>query len=241
MHEQIALLVKLQAVDKTLYEAEQELLSIPVRLEELAEKEAALASTLAELESQLEEVAARRKALETENDSIRSRLRRAENRLMGAKSTKEYQAANAEIGEAKDAIKSNDDTLIELMEKQEGLAAQVESQKALSAEFDQAAGEERKTLGKRQSKLEKEIAGMENSRKGLTNGVEDPLMSQYDFIRQRRQGVALAPVSLGTCLVCHMDIPPQQFNELQRMDKVMTCPSCSRLIYWADADEFANL
>lgn len=241
MHEQIALLVKLQAVDKTLYEAEQELLSIPVRLDELAEKEAALAQSLAELESQLEEVSTRRKALETENESIRARLRRADNRLMAAKSTKEFQAANAEIGEAKDAIKSNEDTLIELMEKQEGLASQVETQKKLSAEFQDAATDERKSLGQRKTKLEKEIEAMQGSRKGLTKGVEGPLMSQYDFIRQRRQGVALAPVSLGTCLVCHMDIPPQQFNELQRMDKVMTCPSCNRLIYWADADEFANL
>jgi predicted nucleic acid-binding Zn-ribbon protein len=241
LYKQIALLVKLQAVDKTLYEAEQELLAIPERLTELADREAVLAQTLSELEAQLEDVAGRRKALETENDSIRSRLRRAENRLMAAKSTKEYQAANAEIGEAKDAIKSNDDTLIEFMEKQDGLTTQVKQQKELSSEFDKQAGQERKKLAERQAHLEKAIASMQGDREGLTDGVDSSLLSQYDFIRQRRQGVALAPVSTGTCLACHMDIPPQQFNELQRMDKVMICPSCSRLIYWADADEFSDL
>jgi predicted nucleic acid-binding Zn-ribbon protein len=60
----------------------------------------------------LDEVTKRRKEMEAENEKIRTRLRRAENRLMGSKSQKEYRAANAEIDEGKDALKSNDDVLV---------------------------------------------------------------------------------------------------------------------------------
>jgi predicted nucleic acid-binding Zn-ribbon protein len=34
------------------------------------------------------------------------------------------------------------------------------------------------------------------------------------------------------CDGCHMSIPPQLYNELQKSNELITCPSCSRIIYW---------
>ena len=53
--------------------------------------------------------------------------------------------------------------------------------------------------------------------------------------------MAVAPVSDGSCGACNMRLPPQQFNELQRMDQMMSCPSCRRMMYWADGEPFADL
>jgi hypothetical protein len=47
-----------------------------------------------------------------------------------------------------------------------------------------------------------------------------------------RRGLALAPVSNGTCRGCNMNIPPQLFNVLQRGTTIETCPYCHRIIYW---------
>ncbi len=241
MIEQLRLLVKLQAVDKILHDLEQEQQQIPARLGELAQAEDALKTQLAAVQAELETVAARRKELEQEADNVRARQRRAENRLMGAKSQREYRAANAEIDEAKDAIKSLDDVLVGVMEQQEALEARVA---ALGGELEAVSAQaeaDRKELGERLSKVDSEVKRLSGKRGGLCDGVDGKLMGQYDFIRGKRQGVALAPVTDGTCGACHMQLPPQQFNELQRMDKIMTCPTCSRLIYWADAEPFADL
>jgi hypothetical protein len=239
--DQLRLLVRLQKVDKVLFDLQAERDQIPLRLAELDQKEERLNHALAEAEAALEELTQRRKEVEEEADKVRARLRRAENRLMNASSQREYRAANAEIEEAKDALKGLDDMLVDLMERQEAQQAQLTAaQQQQEANASEAAAE-RKSLEGRAKAADKEIAKLVKDRGGLCEGVDSQLMDQYDFIRERRQGVALAPVSQGTCLACHMQLPPQQFNELQRLDKVMSCPSCRRIIYWQDAEPFESL
>jgi predicted nucleic acid-binding Zn-ribbon protein len=236
--EQLQLLVRLQVVDKVLFDLQSECDAIPGRLAEMNLEEERLDAVLAKVQAELDEVIKRRKALEGENETIRTRLRKAENRLMGSKSQKEYRAASAEIDEGKDALKSNDDALIELMERQEALEASKGKAEAELNEFQAGAKEERAKLEARNKEADAEIKRLSKDRTGLCQGIERKLMDQYDFIRNRRQGLALAGVSQGTCLVCRMQLPPQQFNELQRGDKLMICPSCSRIIYWADSEDF---
>jgi len=36
----------------------------------------------------------------------------------------------------------------------------------------------------------------------------------------------------GTCLGCHMNLPPQFFNELQRARDIRLCPNCHRILFW---------
>jgi predicted nucleic acid-binding Zn-ribbon protein len=124
------------------------------------------------------------------------------------------------------------------MERQEALDAQKNRADEALKEFQATAKKERAKLEKRVKEADKEIKRLTKDRSGLCGGIEAKLMDQYDFIRARRQGLALAGVSEGTCLICRMQLPPQQFNELQREDKLMSCPSCSRIIYWADSDHF---
>jgi hypothetical protein len=44
--------------------------------------------------------------------------------------------------------------------------------------------------------------------------------------------MAVAPVQQAICMGCHMNIPAQLFNELQRFDELRFCPHCHRIIYW---------
>ena len=41
----------------------------------------------------------------------------------------------------------------------------------------------------------------------------------------------------GICLGCHINLPPQMFNELQRYREVRQCPSCHRIVFWRMASE----
>jgi len=239
--EQLRLLVKLQTVDKTAYELEQELGRIPTRLAELDQAEQALRSEQGLIQAELDQAAKIRKELERRAEELRARQRKAESRLMGAKTQKEYQAATAEIDEAKDSIKETDDLLIEAMERHEALAAKAGALGEKLAAAVAGAEDERANLAQRKAHLDGQLQQLQSQRKTMTCGVDAQLLSEYDFIRPRRQGVAVAPVSGGSCGVCHMNMPPQQYNELQRMDKIMRCSSCQRLVYWADSDQFNDL
>lgn len=241
MIEQLRLLVKLQAVDKSAYEVEQELNQIPTQLSEMEESQRIVGNELSLAQEELEQAAKIRGELEARAEELKNRQRKAENRLMGSKTQKEYQAANAEIDEAKDSLKETEDLLIEAMERFEALDARA---KEIQGQLDSLIASDskiRKNLEQRQKALTKEIDTLNKQRAGMLEGIEVQLMNEYDFVRQRRQGVAVAPVSNGSCGCCHMNLPPQQYNELQRMDKVMRCPSCRRLMYWADAEQFSDL
>jgi uncharacterized protein len=238
--DQLRLLVKLQILDKTLFDLGQDKETIPGRLADINRVEETLQTKLDKNQAQLDEVLAVRRGLDESGDSIRSRLRKTENRLMGAKTTREYQAANAEIDDNKDMLRDNEDQLLEVMERQEGLEAVVGKLSQKLEKVSAESKEERETLEKRYHDTETEINRLDKKRNKIVGAVDPSLLGEYDFIRQRRDGLALSPVTAGTCGVCHMGIPPQQYNELQRMDKIMHCPSCRRLIYWADAEEFAD-
>ncbi|MBI5521668.1 MAG: hypothetical protein HY910_03490 [Desulfarculus sp.] len=241
MLEQIRLLVKLQVIDKVLFQLIQEQDEMPGKLAGLSLEEDRLTQALAVAQGELDSVRGQRKGLETDMETIRARVRKAETRLMATKTQREYRAATAEIEEGKDALKGNDDVLLELMERQENLESQVKRlSEQLAVASAQVAGQ-RQELTSRAQELSTLIQGMTKDRTVLASQVEQSLISEYDFIRKARQGVALSPVKNGTCGVCHIDITPQQFNELQRVDKIMSCPSCKRLIYWADAEALADL
>lgn len=237
MLEQLKLLVKLQKLDKTLYDLTQELEAIPQRLEELSQAEEVLTSNLEQNQAVLSEIENKRKLMETENDQIQARVRKAETRLMSSKNQREYRAATAEIQEGKETVKGNEEALLSLMEDQEALKAQIADIEGRLKTVTADAEEQKELLSKRSAEVQAQVDKLSKKRGGLTKGIDFDLLDRYDFIRENRQGVALAPVSKGVCGVCHMRIPPQQFNELQRMDRIMDCPSCRRLIYWADAEK----
>jgi hypothetical protein len=69
------------------------------------------------------------------------------------------------------------------------------------------------------------------------------MFKRYEFIRQRRNGTAIAPVREGVCLGCNMNVLPQQFIDLQKGEEILQCPHCQRILYWLDGlqgEEAAN-
>jgi len=239
--EQIRFLIKLQAVDKTLFGLTQEQESIPLRLSELNLELNQLGEALETAKLELIQVADRQRELEISMEIARQRIRKGESRLMSSKTQREYKAATAEIEDARDIVKDKEDLLLELMERHEILQLEVKSINSQHITASAQVENQRRELSQRAHKIKRLVRKLSNERKELAKVVESTLLREYDFIRKRKHGIALAPVSNGTCLACHMDIPLQQFNELQRLDKIMVCQSCKRLLYWADAKPLADL
>lgn len=236
MLNQISLLIKLQAVDKTAFDLEKELKEIPGRLQELSDSEAKAREELNQLSQELESVRGLRKDLEHQNDTVKSRLRKAETKLMGSKNQKEHRAATAELEDGRDIIRANDDQLLQLMEKEQPLEQKVSLLKEDVEQQTKKLEEAREQLEARKTEAEKILAEINNGRDEVEKQIPAAVLREYNFIRSRRQGIALSPISKANCGICHMQISPQQFNELQRSDKLMHCPSCKRIIYWADAE-----
>ena len=65
-------------------------------------------------------------------------------------------------------------------------------------------------------------------------------MKRYDFLLEKCGNIAIAAVQNGICQVCHLNIPPQKFIEVQRDEAIHTCPHCQRFVYWAESEAYLN-
>ena len=69
-------------------------------------------------------------------------------------------------------------------------------------------------------------------RQSLIDTVDAELRRRYEMILSRRGGLAVVPVRDGTCQGCRMRVPPQLYNQIQRNDQIILCPSCQRMLHW---------
>jgi len=156
---------------------------------------------------------------------------------MEIKSNIEYKAMLKEIAFKEDQRDQCETRMLQLMEL-------LEERKRLLAEAETLLQERQALLGQRATEvaaavkvLEKRLAVLEEQRKGLRKGIPAPLLKRYEFIRQRRNGTAIAPVQDGVCFGCHMNILPQQFIDLQKGEEILQCPHCQRILYWLEEAE----
>jgi len=164
-------------------------------------------------------------------------IKKSRGRLMEIKSNIEYKAMLKEIAFKEDQRDHCETRMLELMEH-------LEERKRLLEEAETLIQERQAILARRAAEvatavksLEQRLTGLEEQRKKLRKGVPAPLLKRYEFIRQRRNGTAIAPVQDGVCFGCHMNILPQQFIDLQKGEEILQCPHCQRILYWAEEEE----
>ncbi len=232
MREEIANLIKLQEIDLKILEIERRKSELPDSLKQAEETLAKKKDQFEELSRRLEEVALKRKTEEEELEEEYQRLRKTQTRLMQIRGSREYQALLREIEEIKKANKQREENLLKLMEEQESLKKEEETLRQEIEELEKRVAEERAHYEAQCQRLDEEKAGYLKEREFLAKAVPQNLLSRYEFIRERRGGLAIVAVENGTCEGCHMHIPPQLFNELQRDDRYYECPLCRRLIYY---------
>ncbi len=172
------------------------------------------------------------RGIEAQLEDLRARMVRQKTRLGEVKTNKEYQAIQKEIEDTKKEVSKNEDGALELIEKLELLVREV-------AELDTDLAEKRAVLEKQRAVLEREggqfqarLDRLENIRQKVRERVNPDLLKKTDFLFTKQAGIAVSSVENGVCNVCHMNIPPQKFIELQRDEDILQCPHCHRFLFW---------
>jgi predicted nucleic acid-binding Zn-ribbon protein len=233
MRAKIQTLVRLQTSEIEIHRLEQVLAAAPRRFEELTAERQALAEAVQAAEDQVADLNKRYRELEREARQQQDRAAKRAVRLNEVKTNKEYQATLKEIDDIRAGISTIEDEMLGLLEIIE------------AAEADLA--EKRETFACRKEDLAVEAAAVEQAmaddrrridaacadREHLARQVAPELMAIYLKAQaQQRDGKAVAGVLNAVCQGCHMNIPPQLYNELQRQDDLKICPLCQRIIFW---------
>lgn len=234
-------LVDVQEIDRAIQEVTQTMQKLP---DDLQASETALEELKAEHDTQIQELEnlkSQRRETEAEMGEMEDGIKKSRQRLMEIKSNIEYKAMLKEIAFKEDQRDQRETSILELMELLEGQKNLVAGQERQMQELEQDLEKQRREVALQMERLQQELAGLEEQRKKLRKAVPAQFLKRYEFIRQRRNGTAIAPVRGGVCMGCHMNILPQQFIDLQKGMEILQCPHCQRILYWAgeEAEEEA--
>ncbi len=240
MRAQIEALAALQRVDQSLRDNTQALQAGESRVAALEEAVNGHTSAVTAIEVELAGLATRQRDLEGRLAAAESKMKDRRMRISRIRNDKELGLAKREVELLKDESEGLETELIAVLEQVDAASKRLEAARTelagLSSARDTEAGQLRDTIGALGAAIERD----RGRRDELVGAVDGDLRRRYEMIFSRRGGVAVVAVRGGTCQGCHMHVPPQLFNQIQRNEQLILCPNCQRMLFWQPEGDEAS-
>lgn len=230
--EQIEQLVVLQKVDSEMITLERILEEAPKQLRSLQEKQAYLKQQQAVIQEKVEVLMEQKSRLEGEIESDTQKVKKSKNKLMMVENTKEYHAMMREMDTMEKMNRSREEERANLLADLSDLDGRKEALQGDIDSLEETITAQQSTLDQELAEKRARIAILEKEKKKASEAVPAPILTRYNFIRDRIPNPVIVPVSEGVCLGCHVVIPPQAFIDLQKGEQILSCPNCLRIIFW---------
>ncbi|MBC2705510.1 C4-type zinc ribbon domain-containing protein [Desulfobacula sp.] len=228
----IKTLVKLQ-------EAETQIVRLKSVLEKVKKEKEKLSGQLKQFGNALEEnkenLLSDRTAckdIEREIQVVDDRIIKSNEKLRMVKTNKEYQLFLREVDDNKKRKDALETELLEYLDEKEKTEAIVqESEKEYHLLKDQIEGEQ-KDIEKKSTDDRELLDEYLTRQKEIGKNLDPSLMTRFVKISKMNKGSAVVNVKNEVCMGCFMNIPPQLYIEVQRGNSLISCPQCSRILYY---------
>lgn len=227
----MSILVRLQGLDLEIIKLNEKKEQLPQRLKELEKNMSAHDSGINELNERFIDLRTRKSEIEDELELESERLKKSQKKMSAVTNSREYGALQKEIDDIKTANKRREEELLGIEEELIHLTEKTEKLKSEQETLQKEVTAERKSMQQSIDDVESQIKDLEDEKQEVSSKVRPDLLVKYKFLSSKRDGVVVAAVTNGVCSACNMNIPPQIYNELLRSEKIMSCPSCQRLVY----------
>ena len=234
MKEGLLQLLKLQEVDKKLFELEEAKEKYPAEIDLRRSRIAKARSGLADLETQSAEFEKQQRHCEREIESGKATLREREERFAVVTTNKEYDSLQLEIEICKQTIAEQETLLIKALEGLEQIQGQIAEEQSAFEEVREVEQERidelEDQLGTMQDQIDEVATRRQVVAKGI-EGIDAQLMRTYERKKGRR-GIRVAAVRKGACGACYHQMPAQVRNEVRLGNRVIYCESCGTIMVW---------
>jgi len=234
LQEKVALLKGLQELDIEISTYRARIEELPNIISSLEKELTTLKELINGLQEQVRELEIEHKVRELKLKEEEESIKRAEEKLLVVKTNKEYEAALKEITDHRKKNSTQEDYLLSLMEKLDTLKQEIEENNQLLTEKISENTEQVKSLNAEKDDISQKMGGKQEERKILAERLTRDELRRYELMITRTHGPVVVRVEKGVCSGCHMNLPPQLFNELMRDRDLKICPNCSRMIYFQD-------
>ena len=230
-------LIELQDIDSEMKRLEARKRDLPEEKERMKEALARVEDDLDQTKAKIDELNQAHRAKEQEMKNGVDGVKKAKSRLLEVKTNKEYEATLKEIESLEKKNGVVEDEIIRLLDEVDQASTALKTK-------EETLRESRADYEKRLLAVEGEIGSIDAVFEGVVakdrsirENIDPDILRKYDLIRQRRNGNAVVPAWKEICGGCHVNMPPQLYIELQKYERVITCPNCNRIIYWENRKE----
>lgn len=232
MKAELSKLIELQKTDSNLRRLKQALETAEERRAAIEQEFEQHAFSIREIQRKRDELHATRANLEKHIAENKTYLERAERNLKHAQNAKEYETAMRETDALQKQIAAFETQVIETMEQVEGvekeLGERADEINSHDSKRDAALSEFDTLLAADKAEFDRETA----HREAAFATLPERLAHVYNRLAQRsRDGIAVAEVVNGSCSACFMSLRPQVQLEVKKGDEIITCESCTRILY----------
>lgn len=234
---QLSILIALQEVESEIDKINQRIASLNDEAATLGQAAAEHEAQMAEQQEILDRLKKDYRELDSESKDNISQIEKSNIKLRSIKTNKEYQATLKEIEEIRKRNSGVEDRMLELLDKIESQTGAIKQKETQLAEFVRDCDRENDGIAERIREQEQACKQLGEKRIQIQTNVEPAVLKILEDVKTKVRGLPVAPVEQAVCMGCHLNIPPQLYNELRRYDQLRFCPHCYRIIYWTDKDK----
>ncbi|MGD9496781.1 MAG: zinc ribbon domain-containing protein [Armatimonadota bacterium] len=233
-----ARLYDLQGIDSAIHGREV-LLSTADDGSAIAAELAAAQAELERLQEQLHQQQARHRKLELDLATILADRKERSDRCYGGAVTdpKELSALARKIDELSRNADRHEDMILELLEEIERTEQAVTAAQSTVDRLTREHGRIVEHYEQATSQARQEIAELQVRRRELVQDIDEGLVREYEVLRARLQGVAVAALRDGRCSVCNVGVPRSRQPMLERGTAVVKCESCRRILVIPETEQ----
>jgi predicted nucleic acid-binding Zn-ribbon protein len=193
-----------------------------------------LDARVAEVEAQRHELTRNQARIEDEVATLTDKAAQHDKALYGGtvSNPRELQAMQDEIASLRRRISQLEDQELELMEQIEPLDAELAKLAGERTQLDERAAGLRAAIAEAEVGIEADLATVRAEREAAAAEIDPELLAQYDGLRGKLGGIAIARLVGGHCQGCHLALSAVEVDRIRKLpaDEPATCEECGRLL-----------
>ena len=233
---QIEILVELQRVEMKIREADRQIDALAGAAEALDQAAGEKEGLVDDAQNVLAALKKGYRELESESKINAQMIVKSNEKLRSVKTNKEYQSILKEIEEIRKRNSAIEDRMLEELERIEAQEAAVNDAVEQHKGFLATSEAEKAALVEKAARQRQAVDAMRAEGDEIRTQADEKTIAVLEDVKTKVRGMSVVPVQQSVCMGCHMNIPPQLFNELLRFDELRFCPHCNRIIYWKEKD-----
>jgi uncharacterized protein len=235
----LLLLIELQECDSQIVNLSTKKIKLPEKIAKLDEEFHLFKNGIEQNKRKYDELKARHIESENKIKKLNEAMIKTKERLLEVKNNKEYQAMLKEIEVAESSRGDIETEIISILEELDKLSILVKEDEETLGQRKKEYEAEKKIIENDLSTIDADAVSWEQKRVDLRKDVSADILARYEKVKNRNNGVGVISVWKQVCNGCHMNIPPQLYNELQKTTELLSCPNCNRIMYFQNMEKQA--